>query len=134
MSVALLVLQQVQNASTATVPCSVYDAPKPPVSTSEPIIDIFFSEFPWAHASVIIGIVVIIIMSIVLWLLWRIKSNQSTYLALELTSGGNCVVTYYVLVSMSVLLSHITASYKRFIDRKFPKFEIKGYMVTIYSD
>ena len=127
MSVALLVLQQVQNASTATVPSFVYDVPKAPVSTSEPIIDILFSEFSWAHASVIIGIVVIIIMSIVLWLLWRLKSNQSTYLALELTSGGNCVVVPIMFLSLCPSYYRISQPVIRDVSiESFPNLKLKG--------
>ena len=66
-------------------------------------------------------------MSIVLWLLWRLKSNQSTYLALELTYGGNCVVVPIMFLSLCPSYYRISQPVIRDVSiESFPNLKLKG--------
>lgn len=54
-------------------------------------------------ASVIISVIVFVIQLIVLYLLYKSKSQKGSAIALELTSDGNCVIvpiTHFVLHTM----------------------------------
>ena len=104
MSVALLVLQQVQNVSSQTLPSFIYKVETEKDEDSDNTVELLTSEFSWVHASIIIGVLVMCIMTIVLVVLYKIKSKKGTFLALELTSGGSCVMV--PLMSLSLCPSY----------------------------
>ena len=94
MATALYVLQQVQTVTSSTVPSFIYNV-KPKGDQNENVdeaIDLLTAEFSWVHASLIVGIVVVVIICIILYILCRLSARKGTTLALELTSGGDCVI------------------------------------------
>ncbi|KAK3099326.1 hypothetical protein FSP39_002667 [Pinctada imbricata] len=100
LSVALLVLQQVQHAKTQTVPSFIYNAVRPTTTESSSVLNFLQEDISWSHLSVIIGIVVIVILVLILALLYKSKSKKCTSITLELTSGGTCVMIPVMELSM----------------------------------
>ncbi|XP_062585400.1 uncharacterized protein LOC134247076 [Saccostrea cucullata] len=86
----LLILKEVQQASSKDIPSFIYRKPvmaTPPNDTID-----WLSEFTWVHASVIISVIVLGILVIVMYLLYKAKCKKGSVVALELTSGGDCVI------------------------------------------
>lgn len=112
----LLILKEVHHASSQNVPSFIYRKP----SSEETLEDTSeeFIEFTWVHASVIISVIVLVILLIVMYLLYKSKSQKGSIIALELTSGGNCVIvpithlslcpSYYVITKP--IISDISVS------------------------
>ncbi|XP_062574148.1 uncharacterized protein LOC134235987 [Saccostrea cucullata] len=100
LSTSLLVLQQVQNATSEKVPSFIYE--KLVTSTPNPtdLGSTWFSEFTWIHASVILSTVVLAILGILLYLVYKSKSCKGSILALELTTGGDCVMVFITRLSL----------------------------------
>lgn len=88
----LLILQQVAQANSQTIPLFIYQAKttasvlKAPVSFEELLI----SEISWIHAVFTVGFIIIIILCIIIIYLWRARPSKETILQLEITSGGKC--------------------------------------------
>lgn len=88
----LLILQQVAQANSQTIPLFIYQAKttapvlKAPVSFEELLI----SEISWIHAVFTVGFIIIIILCIIIIYIWRARPSKETILQLEITSGGKC--------------------------------------------
>lgn len=112
----LLILKEVQHAASQNVPSFIYRQPTSQTQVEE-TSDVFI-EFTWVHASVIISVIVLVILLIVMYLLYKSKSHKGSIIALELTSGGDCVIvpitqlslcpSYYVITKPTI--SDISAS------------------------
>jgi len=97
MATAMLVMQQMSNVRSQTVPSFIYhkvtEAPKADdVNISDRIKNFIISEFTWVHASVILSIFVLIFLCTLLCYLYKSRSKRCSTLVLEITSGGNCAM------------------------------------------
>ena len=117
MTTALLLMQQVQSAVSSTVPSFVFKVESP---TTASVTDSIISEFSWMHASVIVGAIVFIIMLIVLVLMCKSKTKRCTFLALELTTGGDCAIV--PIIHLSLCPSNYKISKPRIRDVTLAKF------------
>ena len=101
LALAVLVLQQIPNTKSQTVPSFIYKNVASP-STEQPVpsLEWFTKEFAWDHASVIIGSIVFIMLCIIIVCLYKSKSCKGSSISLELTSGGDCVVVQLLDLSL----------------------------------
>lgn len=94
LKIELLILQQVAQANSQTIPSFIYQAKttapvlKAPVSIEE----LFISEISWIHAVFTVSFIIIIILCIIIFYLWRSRPSKETVLQLEITSGGKCAI------------------------------------------
>lgn len=94
LKIELLILQQVAQANSQTIPSFIYQAKttapvlKAPVSIEKLLI----SEISWIHAVFTVGFIIIIILCIIIFYLWRSRPSKETILQLEITSGGKCAI------------------------------------------
>lgn len=104
MATAMFILQQVSQAKSQTVPSFIYHAPTTRQNSADDetnIINNFISsEFSWIHASVVLSITVLVLLVIIMIFVYKKKSKKATIIALEITSGGNCVIVPVVSLSL----------------------------------
>ena len=125
LATSLLVLQQVQNAVSTTVPSFIFHIDTPTTSSYS---NFFTTEFSWIHASVIIGTIVFVLILIVLFLLLKYKSRKCTILALELTSGGKCVIV--PIMNLSLCPSYYQLSKPHIRDVSLGRLPSRSLIVT----
>ena len=94
LKLALLITIGIKEARAATVPSFIYErstSATPSNDFSEMTAE-FFSEFSWVHASVIIGIIVMILMLVALGVMYNLyRKRRGTTILLEITNGHSCI-------------------------------------------
>lgn len=62
---------------------------------------VIVSEFPWIHATLIVGLLVLIWLIVIIILLYKsLNFQRGTTIRLEITSGGQCVIVPVTSLSM----------------------------------
>ncbi|KAK3107915.1 hypothetical protein FSP39_025038 [Pinctada imbricata] len=105
MAASLLIMQQVKGSASATVPSFIFHVES---QTTPSYTDFLQSEFSWTHASVIVGAVVLVILLVITILMYRSKTRKFTFIALELTSGGDCVIVPVMHLSLCPSYYHFS--------------------------
>ena len=108
LAIAFSVLQQIQNVKSQTIPSFIYNVPEVTEVSESKIESWFQSEITWTHASVMLSVLLIVILGIALIIMFK-KKSCGTYIAVELTSGGQCVFVPLMHLSLcpSNYLVHI---------------------------
>ena len=122
----LLVLKEVQHASSQNAPSFIYNKDitiTPPESTAE-----WLKEFTWVHASVILSVIVLVILLIVFYLLYKSKSCKGSSIALELSAGGDCVIL--PLLQLSLCPSYYTITNPTILDISVSKYPSCRFLAT----
>lgn len=91
------------------------------------IISQLITEFSWSHASAIVGVIALVLLLVAVYLLYRSRSNKGSLIALEGTSGGECVMI--PLVPLSLCPSYYTITIPSILDisaSKFPSFYLEA--------
>ncbi|CAC5368920.1 unnamed protein product [Mytilus coruscus] len=106
MATAILVLQQIVKSKSDSIPSFIYHTPAPnDISVIEKFIT---SEFTWLHASVILSCLVLVLLSVLVYFLYRQRNSKCTRVYLEITSGGDCVTI--PIISLSLCPSYYNIS------------------------
>ncbi|CAG2210083.1 unnamed protein product [Mytilus edulis] len=102
MAIAILVLQQVVKSKSDSVPSFIYHkVTATPAPNDISIIEKFItSEFTWLHASVILSCLVLVLLSVLVYFLYRRRNSKCTRVYLEITSGGDCVTIPIINLSL----------------------------------
>lgn len=112
MATAMFILQQVSQAKSQEVPSFIYNAATTTARNDEArpnISDFISSEFSWMHASVILSVTVLIMLVTIVIFYYKNKAkNKTTMIALEITSGGSCVIVPIVPLSLCPSYWNIT--------------------------
>ena len=98
---ALLFLQRISQAKSQTPPSFIYKGRTSEPTDTSPFENFLKSEFGWIHASVLLSITVIILLIIIFVIIYKKKANlESTFIALEITTGGSCVMVPILKLSL----------------------------------
>ncbi|CAC5361643.1 unnamed protein product [Mytilus coruscus] len=102
MATAILVLQQVVKSKSDNIPLFIYHkVTETPASNDISVIEKFItSEFTWLHASVILSCLVLVLLSVLVYFLYRQRNSKCTRVYLEITSGGDCVTIPIISLSL----------------------------------
>ncbi|XP_063412759.1 uncharacterized protein LOC134695439 isoform X1 [Mytilus trossulus] len=102
MATAILVLQQVVKSKSDSVPSFIYHkVTATPAPNDISILEKFItSEFTWLHASVILSCLVLVLLSVLVYFLYRRRNSKCTRVYLEITSGGDCVTIPIINLSL----------------------------------
>lgn len=98
MHIALMLMQNIHMAKSQEVPSFIYKA----LTTAAPSDSQtwLMEEFSLLHAYIIIGTLSFILVVILFAWLYHRKSRKHTFLALELTTGGQCVLVPIMQLSL----------------------------------
>lgn len=114
----MLILQEVQHAASGEVPSFIYN--KLVTTTPSNEISQLITEFSWSHTSTIVGVIVLVLLIVAVYLLYR---SRSPLIALEVTSGeggGKCGMT--PLVPLPLCLLYYTITIPSILDISASKF------------
>lgn len=92
-STSLLILQEVQHAASGEVPSFIYN--KLVTTTPSNEISQLITEFSWSHTSTIVGVIVLVLLIVAVYLLYRSRSHKGPLIALEVTSREGVGEVWY---------------------------------------